>query len=554
MDKTSILGKNLDELRRARKLNQEAIAKTLGVTPGTYSSWERGRTEPSINDLIKLARYFNIAVDRLLRAGPRPLRIGSWILPINMFHPIKYPSGFFSLIYPLVFNRLYHYDIYEGIKSPELIKSWTPDIVDFTYTFYLKRNVTFHSGDPLGPEDVKLSYELFLRKYDFYNNFIDGIDISSNEFAIQIRLKTDRWLEMKHLPMPFIIPRSYARSDVDECFDGTGPYKLMELEQRNRIREGLKQPLMLESNDAYFDKLPSIEFVEYQYFGKSEDLEKSINEGKIDLAYEINPREIDKEKANVKYGKGIIAFYLILQQDKDIFKDVNFRKAIDLALDRESIIKNIDIEPLQLLPEYHLYLILREPQYQDSKNNYNEVEFRSLLEKSLPSNTSVIKDFTLRIGSSYGEDPFISTLTNEVISHLVKMGIKAERESDWQNADALVQPVGFHHLWMINKSLHSHSGPVTREIPWNYQNTYIDHLLENIVGMDTYRQIQSILLTEKIFLPLLRKGITIAYTKDLNFEDLDISHKFQVTNAIYGPNIVYWRFDYTIPSQNISSD
>jgi len=46
--KENILKLDLSELGLAHKLGQETVTNTLDITTGTYSSWERGRTVPSI--------------------------------------------------------------------------------------------------------------------------------------------------------------------------------------------------------------------------------------------------------------------------------------------------------------------------------------------------------------------------------------------------------------------------------------------------------------------------------------------------------------------------
>ncbi len=76
--KFGALGKSLRELRSSRGLKQEDVANALRVATPTYSSWERGRTEPDTSRILELARFFDITVGRLLRSEPRPLRIGTW--------------------------------------------------------------------------------------------------------------------------------------------------------------------------------------------------------------------------------------------------------------------------------------------------------------------------------------------------------------------------------------------------------------------------------------------------------------------------------------------
>ena len=60
------LHENLRELRKNKNLNQTIVAKYLGVQYYTLGKWEQGRAEPSANDLVKLADYYDVTVDYLL--------------------------------------------------------------------------------------------------------------------------------------------------------------------------------------------------------------------------------------------------------------------------------------------------------------------------------------------------------------------------------------------------------------------------------------------------------------------------------------------------------
>jgi DNA-binding transcriptional regulator LsrR (DeoR family)/DNA-binding XRE family transcriptional regulator len=70
------LGRRLKELRKAKsdvtgyQVTQEKVAKALNIRYATYNSWENNRTAPrSMDDWCKLADYFNVAIDYLIR-GP----------------------------------------------------------------------------------------------------------------------------------------------------------------------------------------------------------------------------------------------------------------------------------------------------------------------------------------------------------------------------------------------------------------------------------------------------------------------------------------------------
>lgn len=56
----------LVQLRKKRGLTQQQIADEIGVNRGSYSNWEKGKREPSFENLIKLADILNTTTDFLL--------------------------------------------------------------------------------------------------------------------------------------------------------------------------------------------------------------------------------------------------------------------------------------------------------------------------------------------------------------------------------------------------------------------------------------------------------------------------------------------------------
>ena len=55
----------LEEIRKARGLSQEELAKILAVSPQTISSLEKGRYNPSILLAFKIARYFELTIEEI---------------------------------------------------------------------------------------------------------------------------------------------------------------------------------------------------------------------------------------------------------------------------------------------------------------------------------------------------------------------------------------------------------------------------------------------------------------------------------------------------------
>jgi transcriptional regulator with XRE-family HTH domain len=62
----------LKELREAKGLTQKQVAEDLSIQQQTYQRYERGRREPRIDMLIKLADCFDVSVDYLIRHEKTP--------------------------------------------------------------------------------------------------------------------------------------------------------------------------------------------------------------------------------------------------------------------------------------------------------------------------------------------------------------------------------------------------------------------------------------------------------------------------------------------------
>ena len=68
--------KNLRSIREDRDLKQKDIAKILNVSQNTYSQYETGNRQIPIVLLIKLADYYEVSVDYILRRtnNPKPYK------------------------------------------------------------------------------------------------------------------------------------------------------------------------------------------------------------------------------------------------------------------------------------------------------------------------------------------------------------------------------------------------------------------------------------------------------------------------------------------------
>ena len=62
----------LKEIRKSKGISQLKMAMDLNTNQNTISRYETGEREPGLNELIKIADYFNVSIDYLLERTNNP--------------------------------------------------------------------------------------------------------------------------------------------------------------------------------------------------------------------------------------------------------------------------------------------------------------------------------------------------------------------------------------------------------------------------------------------------------------------------------------------------
>lgn len=60
------VGRNIARYRKQKNMTQEALAAELHVTRQALSSWERGRTQPDLDALVRLGEALGVSAQVLL--------------------------------------------------------------------------------------------------------------------------------------------------------------------------------------------------------------------------------------------------------------------------------------------------------------------------------------------------------------------------------------------------------------------------------------------------------------------------------------------------------
>ena len=70
MLRTNRLAERLKELRKAKGLTQRDMARHFRLSDVGYGGWERGDTEPSIDNIMRLCEFFGCTADSLIGLAP----------------------------------------------------------------------------------------------------------------------------------------------------------------------------------------------------------------------------------------------------------------------------------------------------------------------------------------------------------------------------------------------------------------------------------------------------------------------------------------------------
>ena len=66
-ERKKIISQTIADLRKLKGMSQKEVAAVIGVTQATYSTYERGRTEPPAEIMVRLSYLFDCPVDILMQ-------------------------------------------------------------------------------------------------------------------------------------------------------------------------------------------------------------------------------------------------------------------------------------------------------------------------------------------------------------------------------------------------------------------------------------------------------------------------------------------------------
>lgn len=239
-----------------------------------------------------------------------------------------------------IFDRLLKWD-HEGHIIADLAEL-PQQINNKTLQLKLKKGIKFHNGEPFDAKSVKFSIERVLSAPIFET--INKVEIIDSHTVNIITNKPD-YLLKRRLTLIQMLPPEYIKAEGLENFGrhpiGTGAYKFKDWKKDGSI--------ILERNDFYWRKeKPPIKTIVFKFIeshdpSKKEHVE-ALFKGEVDLITELPGFHSLKIQKNpntkiIKMTNQAKVHKLVFNSLKKPFSDIRIRKAVNIALNRDILIK-----------------------------------------------------------------------------------------------------------------------------------------------------------------------------------------------------------------------
>lgn len=267
-----------------------------------------------------------------------------------------------------IYNRLVEYDPALGSIVPALARHWFINEDGTSYTFYLRKNVKFHSNEDFTPtrdfnaDDVLFSFNRVIDtahpyhqvsggSYPFFQSvgFTDIINkiVKVNDYMIVIHLTEKDASFMANLAANFAVIQSKEYADqlaaqskqaqIDSKPIGTGPFGLDSYFQNDHIR--------YKPNLNYWNGAPAIEQLVFDITPKSTNRIAKLMTGDCDVSALPQSSEIDiirqNKKLELQIQTGFNVSYLGFNTERVPFNEPKVRQALAHAINKRAIVEAV---------------------------------------------------------------------------------------------------------------------------------------------------------------------------------------------------------------------
>ncbi len=297
--------------------------------------------------LISITIFFALISNTL--ANDNTLTM-AWNVNVGPVNPHGYvPNQMFAQ--NMVYDPLVRFEANKIV--PALAESWTVSNDGITYTFKLRKDVKFSDGTPFNSKAVAMNFEAVQANKALHSwlELVDVIDTwqTPDDYTFVLKLKRPYSLTLTELSLPrpfrFLAPSAFINAsepntDKIKSPIGTGAWKLVETK--------LGEYDIFERNNIYWGSKPSIEKVKVIVLPDPESRIIALETGKVDIiigegmvTVENFARLSKDNRYETHRSAPLISNAVAINTNNKILSDVDIRKAIQHAINKEAIIKYV---------------------------------------------------------------------------------------------------------------------------------------------------------------------------------------------------------------------
>jgi peptide/nickel transport system substrate-binding protein len=302
--------------------------------------------------LNRFSRLSLAAVAAAIVLGAAPAGAGGRLSVAQALDPGTWdPIDTFLVDWSKVANNIYDGLIQRGADmklTPALATSWKVADNGLSIRFELRKGVTFHNGEPFNAQAVKYTFDRLLGTeggkgpQQSNYNVIERVEVIDDHTVNMVLKKPDPVLLIKLAGYgAMIVPPKYVAEKGDAYFNthpvGTGPFMLESYEPKVGIK--------LKANPNFWGGAPKLDGIDFRFIAEPGTEVAELQAGRLDIATLIPLSQIEtiKKQANldVLSVPGPTVVVLRFNTKNGITKDENVRKAMIMAVDRDTITKEI---------------------------------------------------------------------------------------------------------------------------------------------------------------------------------------------------------------------
>lgn len=257
-------------------------------------------------------------------------------------NPFDYRAGVNFYGSSQLYERLLSRDA-EGELIPWLASDWEVSDDGLTYTFTLRDDVVFHDGTPMTAADVKFSLERFadpeIMPYAFLIASLDTIE-TPDDHTVVVNFSKPAPIFLSGMGLAHIVPASIGDQPndyLDAKAIGTGPFTL----ESRSVGQGFE----LKRFDDYWGDKSGFAGVDVKVIADSNARVSALRSGQADFVVPVPSQNADQLESKFTVESTIdsntvgIGFDLKSPGEAGVVADQDVRRAMDLAIDREAIVK-----------------------------------------------------------------------------------------------------------------------------------------------------------------------------------------------------------------------